>query len=132
MNCPKDGSVMREKLVDGHQLELCGKCEGLWMDWGELTSVSNGAATEHELIFRGASTRICPKCGGRMRKANLHSVIVEECGCGLFFDKGEAKRVVGRELEFGDKTIMISSQQLETLNKDGLVRVDGFELKIDD
>jgi uncharacterized protein len=133
MDCPKDGSAMEEMPLDGVVLDFCPKCSGMWMDWGEMGKVSHGGVTEHELIFRGGSRRMCPRCGKQMRKADLHSVIVEECGCGIFFDKGEAEKVLGRPLKpaqhgKGGVRVEVTAAQLKELLNNGSVAVGGAEL----
>jgi len=125
MKCPKDGAIMDEVSVDGTVLDVCPKCSGYWMDWGELRKVSNNRVTEFELVHRGKSGRLCPRCSKQMRKADLHSVIVEECECGLFFDKGEAEKVIGRDLAIKsttqEQTIELTGEQLGELVSKGSV-----------
>lgn len=121
MNCPKDGSALEALNFEGAELDLCPKCDGIWMDWGELKRVSSNLVTEYELVFRGDSRRMCPKCGKKMRKADLHSVIIEECDCGIFFDSGEAEKVIGsagKNIKLKSAKILhLSLQQLEQLRE---------------
>jgi Zn-finger nucleic acid-binding protein len=132
MKCPKDGIQMDEVNVEGVILDHCKKCSGFWMDWGELTRVSGNMATEHELIFRGASNILCPRCGKKMNQADLHSVIVEECKCGLFFDEGEAEKVLGKKLDLKRITpshrLYVTSAQVDELLRRGEAIVGDYEL----
>ncbi|MBD3387941.1 MAG: hypothetical protein GF416_02730 [Candidatus Altiarchaeales archaeon] len=93
MKCPKDGCEMKEKTEDDIKVDECPECDGVWLDWGELQRATDNRVTEYEVNYRGKSGRNCPRCGNRMRKGDLHSVIVEECECGLFFDKGEIRQI---------------------------------------
>jgi Zn-finger nucleic acid-binding protein len=132
MKCPKDGTAMRERDVDGVVLDVCEKCGGIWMDWGELGRVSKHTVTEHELVFRGGSSRHCPRCGKPMKKADLHSVIVEECGCGIFFDRGEADKVIGRGIEAnvssGSAKVEMTLAQVKELLDRGAVKAGPVEI----
>jgi Zn-finger nucleic acid-binding protein len=135
MKCPKDGAEMDKIKVENTRIDICQKCSGIWMDWGELSELSDQKVTEHELIFRGDSKRLCPRCGKQMRKADLHSVIVEECKCGIYFDSGEAEKVIGgagKKIEFKSKAIMITRHQLDELLKTGTVNAGGAEIKVVD
>jgi len=130
MKCPKDGVILEEISLEGYTLDSCKKCDGLWMDWGELTKLSKGRITEHELIFRGDSFRLCPRCGKKMRKADLHSVIIEECKCGIFFDKGEAQKVLGMDLIAQLEKIDLTKEQLSQLNKSGNITAGKYEIQV--
>jgi Zn-finger nucleic acid-binding protein len=134
MNCPKDGTPMREVMADGVVLDLCSLCRGIWMDKGELGKVSKNRANEHELIFRGDSERMCPRCGKPMKKADLHSVIVEECECGIYFDEGEAERVMGRPLDLTLKgathRVEVGAADLKRLLADGRLVVGDVEIRL--
>ena len=132
MNCPKDGSLMEALLFDGHELDCCPKCSGIWMDWGELRKVAGNRANEHELNYRGESKRVCPRCGKMMRKADLHSVIVEECRCGIFFDRGEAEKVLGIKLESQNESITLTKKQLQELIENGAIEISGVRIKVID
>jgi len=132
MKCPKDEIQMEEMNVEGVILDHCGKCSGLWMDWGELSRISGNQITEHELVYRGGSKRLCPRCGKRMNKADLHSVIVEECKCGLFFDEGEAEKVIGRRIDLKritpGKKLYVTTAQLKELLERGAAIIGEYEL----
>jgi len=130
MKCPKDGETMEEMVADNVVLDCCPKCNGIWVDKGELKKVAGFVATEHELMYRGDSNRICPRCAKRMNKADLHSTIVEECKCGLFFDAGEVRKVLGRELDLRTDRIELTSAQVEQLKAKGSLRVGPHEIVI--
>ncbi|MFH1403067.1 MAG: zf-TFIIB domain-containing protein [Candidatus Altiarchaeota archaeon] len=131
MDCPKDGSIMVEKHVGKTRLDFCSGCNGIWMDWGELGKISGNTVTEHELKYRGKSGRRCPKCGRQMNKADIHSVIVEECRCGLFFDAGEAEDVIGRKLTL-TREMRLKRSQVDELMEKGSILVGDTELFIEE
>ena len=132
MDCPKDGSRMEERRLKDERIDVCNMCGGAWLDWGELRRSSGGLVTEHELIEMGKSRRNCPKCGAQMKKASLHSVIVEQCSCGLFFDKGEYEKVVGVSIESDPERIVLNSKQLEELRAKGKIILGDKEITLKD
>ena len=38
--CPRDGDLLVKRSIDGVEVEACGSCHGLWLDRGELESLS--------------------------------------------------------------------------------------------
>jgi uncharacterized protein len=39
MHCPKCGQVLKEVEAYGIRIDLCPRCEGLWLDRGELDQI---------------------------------------------------------------------------------------------
>ncbi len=133
MKCPRDGQTMAEFEVDGIPLDYCPKCHSVWMDWGELRRVSSDLVTEYELIYRGDTDLRCPLCSKRMELADLHSVIVEECECGILFDAGEAEKVLGKSIGINDlKRIGITKDQVKNLYKKGVLKLGNYEIFVED
>lgn len=133
MKCPKDGDEMEEVVFDGVTIDFCNSCRGLWMDRGELDLLGGFNATEHELTYRGESRLSCPMCGSRMSHADIHAVIVDRCQCGIYFDEGEAERVIGRKIEIPKKNVKrvdVTPEQLKKLISSGFLRVGGIELAL--
>jgi Zn-finger nucleic acid-binding protein len=132
MNCPKDGTSMVEKDAGGVLLDFCPHCSGIWMDWGELSRLAGVTANEHELMFRGKTDLPCPRCGKKMNLSDLHCATVEDCKCGIFFDSGEAEKVVGRELESkkacNTERIEVTSADIVKLIEKGAVKVGSAEI----
>ncbi|MFH1055454.1 MAG: zf-TFIIB domain-containing protein [Candidatus Altiarchaeota archaeon] len=131
VKCPKDGKEMNRKTVNGVELDVCGKCGGVWMDWGELQRVSDGKVTEHELVEKERSNSSCPRCDKKMNVAELNSVILENCRCGIFFDAGEAEEVIGRDIGLksaGDKVIEVDAAQLKELLEKGRIKAGTTEI----
>jgi len=130
MKCPKDGNLMVGRMINGVTVDTCPKCGGLWTDKGELAKVAGNLVTEHELIFRGDSKRLCPRCGRRMHKADFHSVIVEECDCGIYFDAGEAEKIIGRFLATKGRSVTLTLSQLAELGQKGSIVVGDTEIVV--
>ena len=132
MICPRDGQAMGEFDVEGIPLDYCPKCRSIWMEWDELRRISSDLVTKYELIHRGNAKLKCPICSKRMRLADLHSVIVEECDCGILFDFGEADKVLGKNLGIGElKKIGITPEQVNELKKTGSIKLGNYEIFVE-
>lgn len=133
MKCPKDGETFKEVKFGGIPLDICPKCDGVWMDWGKMRRVSSDIVTEYELMYRGESDIRCPKCHKLMEMADLHSAIVEKCDCGVFFDAEEANKVLGRKLDIHSNIqITINPENFEKLKTDGKISIDKYDLVLED
>lgn len=40
MRCPRDGETLVERTETGTTIDVCPKCEGIWLDKGELERVA--------------------------------------------------------------------------------------------
>jgi Zn-finger nucleic acid-binding protein len=40
MRCPKDGHALDSRRIQGVNAEHCPKCEGIWLDRGELEAIA--------------------------------------------------------------------------------------------
>jgi hypothetical protein len=40
MRCPRDGEALVERTDGGTGIDVCPKCEGIWLDKGELEKVA--------------------------------------------------------------------------------------------
>lgn len=112
MNCP----VCKEPLVvlelEQIEIDYCTSCEGVWLDTGELELLLETDEERNRLInlFMQAESHkeksyYCPICGKHMLKFHIgeqEKVLVDKCkkNHGIWFDKGELKKVV----EFGSDT----------------------------
>lgn len=45
MRCPKDGSALDSRRTHGVNVERCPKCEGIWLDRGELEAIAGTDST---------------------------------------------------------------------------------------
>jgi len=109
MNCP----VCKEPLVvlelEQVEVDYCTGCSGVWLDAGELELLLETDEDRNRLInlFIEAGeikekSHDCPICGKQMKKFEIGEkgkVVVDKCrkNHGIWFDKGELKKVV----EFG-------------------------------
>ena len=109
MNCP----VCKEPLVvlelEQIEVDYCTSCDGVWLDAGELELLLETDEERNRLInlFKQAESHKersydCPICGKHMLKFHIgeqEMVMVDKCkkNHGIWFDKGELKKVV----EFG-------------------------------
>jgi uncharacterized protein len=104
--CPKchvNLIVLRFQEVE---VDLCQKCQGIWLDDGELQSLTNqqtGDLQNPLLQFKnaeGSPTRnsLCPRCDSPMDE--IHSremkLTLERCasGHGLWFDSNELQQLL--------------------------------------
>ncbi len=101
MKCPACHVPMYVAEYRQSELDLCGQCEGVWFDRGELTlllgddrPLAMAAAVSEE------ATRTCPLCDKPMDKVNIgpdRRVVVDHCPqeCGLWFDASEVAALTG-------------------------------------
>jgi hypothetical protein len=127
MICP----VCKEPLVvlelEQVEVDYCTSCDGVWLDAGELELLLDTDEERTRLIslFKEAETvkeksYDCPVCGKQMKKFEIGErgrVVVDKCkkNHGIWFDKGELKKVV----EFGsvnkeNKIINLLTEMFET------------------
>lgn len=104
MNCPKCKAGMDQVVHDGHEIERCTKCGGLWFDLLEREELKKVAGSQKldsgDPKVGAAMNRVdeytCPKCAGAMihmvDREQKH-VWYEACSrCyGVYFDAGEFK-----------------------------------------
>lgn len=45
MRCPKDGSQLLETELRGVKVDICSACGGMWLDAGELKTITEGDKT---------------------------------------------------------------------------------------
>ncbi|HUW62464.1 MAG TPA: zf-TFIIB domain-containing protein [Candidatus Bathyarchaeia archaeon] len=105
MDCP----VCKEPMVviehASVEVDYCVKCQGIWLDSGELELLMGNAETCAAYLRGGKpaatkeAVRRCPICGKKMEKAvtqGAEPVMYDRCarGDGLWFDKGELEAVL--------------------------------------
>ncbi|MBK9098189.1 MAG: zf-TFIIB domain-containing protein [bacterium] len=109
MLCPacKDPMIVLE--LEQVEVDYCTSCSGVWLDAGELELLLETDEERKALInlFKEAAdvkekSYDCPICGKQMKKSEIGEkgkVVVDKCrkNHGIWFDKGELKKVV----EFG-------------------------------
>ncbi|NOZ21676.1 MAG: zf-TFIIB domain-containing protein [Planctomycetes bacterium] len=112
MDCPVCDEPLQEVEYEGVKLDHCEKCDGFWLDAGEIQKVN----AIHEKTFSeeqiakavdllekkaivgksGETRRIkCPKCGKECKVTSTSGVSVDKCpdGEGMWLDKGEIEKL---------------------------------------
>lgn len=107
MLCPVCEIEMLVLEYSGIEIDFCQKCEGIWLDEGELELLLDENQKKHSALFhalleRSKKTkgldRKCPVCGKRMTAVELplsSPLEIDKCvfGHGLWFDKGELYQI---------------------------------------
>jgi len=111
MLCPvcKESMVVLE--LNEIEIDFCASCSGIWLDAGELELMFDTDAQRqklfdsfHEDPNNPEKKYKCPFCNKKMVKVNVgdeKEILIDKCrkDHGLWFDKGELKKVI----EFGSK-----------------------------
>jgi len=50
--CPRDGTKMEKKHIGEIEVEICPKCEGIWLDRGELEDILLAQEEDKKGFFR--------------------------------------------------------------------------------
>jgi Zn-finger nucleic acid-binding protein len=112
MKCPDCNNILERFNYKGIGLDVCGKCDGVWLDDGELREtarrlIAEGKIPDAKIEVNGnvvsiwgvsEKTRKCPKCRRQMRKINYaydSNVIVDKCDfCnGIWTNSGELQKL---------------------------------------
>ena len=103
IECPRCNvtAVRREVEIFGPNIfiDLCPKCEGLWLDKGELGKLlKDKKLTDYltkDIGTQSKSKLVCPRCGGLMDLESAEDVEVDVClTCnGVWLDKGELEEL---------------------------------------
>lgn len=103
MICPKCKATFYHMPIEGHEVERCPKCEGLWFDLREhehlrkipgTASSIDCAPPEKGKQYNTIRNYPCPACGGAMVALSIPEqphIQIEQCSVcgGAFFDAGE-------------------------------------------
>jgi Zn-finger nucleic acid-binding protein len=93
--------VMFVVEYDGIELDLCQDCRGTWFDRGELNlALGDQLSLDLTPAVSDEADRDCPICSGCMGKVNIGpagGVLIDVCPdkCGMWFDRGEVRDLVG-------------------------------------
>ena len=107
MDCPVcQESAMITLELDEVEIDYCTKCEGIWLDAGELELLLGEQEKTRALLdsFKvdlksTEKVRKCPICDKKMQKVIVGSskpvLLIDKCrrGDGLWFDRGELKNI---------------------------------------
>jgi len=106
MDCPVCKSAMVTVELREVEIDYCPRCEGIWLDRGELQLLLADKDKARELLDSfeivkgsGEAVRKCPICLKKMEKINIGGgqtpVMIDKCrkNDGLWFDKGELQQI---------------------------------------
>lgn len=110
MDCIRCGTRMRKAEKDGVLIDRCPRCNGLWLDAGELEKLEQGKEADRAQLVHQARNELlqeshrlvsiagmCPKCQvKKLNEIQKRGVKLDYCSnCkGLFFDETELERVL--------------------------------------
>jgi Zn-finger nucleic acid-binding protein len=93
--------------LEGVEIDRCLRCDGVWLDAGELEMVTEWAGADPGALAAALeassrtkrSKRRCPRCGRKMRlvPVGLEGTLeLDRCpiGHGLWFDRGELEKLI--------------------------------------
>ena len=124
MDCPFCKNAMITLELSDVEVDHCVNCDGIWLDAGELELLLNDRQKAKELVesFEKDNNpqeeqRQCPICDVKMDKIIVGKtdavLLVDRCpkGDGLWFDKGELKKIF-------DKAQLDSENRIQRLLAD--------------
>lgn len=99
IDCPRCFVKMFRKEVEifgpNIEIDICPKCNGTWLDYGELGKMVKDKKISNYLTknigTKTESKLVCPRCGGLMDIEKAGDIEVDVClTCrGVFLDEGE-------------------------------------------
>ena len=115
MKCPRDGTTLQRVEILEVELDKCHKCDGLWLDPGELKRLRDAKIEGIEEVIEkkygdpefeeGAPEGYmrCPKCDdGRLIRFfyyYVNPIQVDRCDTckGIWLDDGELDAIIGEK-----------------------------------
>lgn len=106
--CPREGTPLVAKSLDGLPVEECPQCLGIWIDQATFRDLCQRKRAEYAnnpLPERPPTTPLrepvvylkCPRCGKLMNRQNYgrrSGVIIDECAAhGIWLDDQELERI---------------------------------------
>ena len=116
MICPVCNESMIVLELNEIEIDYCPSCKGIWLDGGELELLIEDENERKRIMssFKLEPNSVekkykCPICKKKMDKVYVgehQEVLIDKCPAndGLWFDKGELKRVI--ELSAGEVKII--------------------------
>jgi len=112
MNCPRCNTPLTTIAYEGLEIDKCNKCDGTWLDDGEITKIVNTKEETfdpkliRETLAQGftgipkneqQTVVNCPKCQSGMKPINYDyssGIILDRCpeGHGIWLDGGELEK----------------------------------------
>ena len=103
MRCPRDDTELNVEQHRGIEVDRCPTCEGIWLDYHELSDLEHKAMPDEDLrgtlVYSPRPSGInCPSCQEPLtefqyRARNLELDLCEN-GHGYWLDHGEDKQVL--------------------------------------
>ncbi len=109
MKCAKCDGHMCQKNVDGVNVDICGKCSGVWFDFDELEQVlvKDYSETLKNKVQNNSlddqQRAACPRCGGNGKMVDVqhetHDFHLDTCNVcyGVWLDGGEYELLKGKK-----------------------------------
>lgn len=94
---------------EGFEIDRCFKCDGVWLDSGELEGlIGPDAGNEYVKSMKGSACseihRKCPICSVKMSKMTIGAkgIVLDICrDHGIWFDSGELVKVLSESSDGG-------------------------------
>lgn len=101
MHCPNCNNRLTPETLHGETVKRCPRCDGIWLDRGELRAVVEGAspsASKPHDSDAGDAVLTCPKCDREMNLFNYaydSGVFVNKCAScgGILLGPGQLQRL---------------------------------------
>lgn len=141
--CPRcRGELRKVKAEDEDEVEVCGQCSGMWLDFQSFMRATNplrvpkkyadSQNTWHKPEAGPVQYVSCPRCGRYMNRENfsrISGIVIDRCrDHGVWLDKGELERI--RLFIASGGLERLQDKRLETLNEEMRTlagRVEGTE-----
>ena len=105
--CPSCKTKLKVRRYRGVEINVCPRCEGIWLDTEKFRRVSSERDTyqDEKILYRyvkkglkrGEGYRACVRCGVLMYKRNfkkISGVVIDVCNDhGIWLDKGELDQI---------------------------------------
>ncbi|UCE38426.1 MAG: zf-TFIIB domain-containing protein [Thermoplasmata archaeon] len=128
IDCPRCWVEARREEVEifgpNIEIDICPKCNGIWLDPGELGKLlKNKKLTDYltkQIGTQSKSELVCPRCGGLMDIESAEEVQIDVClNChGVWLDEGELDDLKGKSKEgFRGDDIEKAQEKWEELAK---------------
>ncbi len=112
MKCPIDGNSLTKTFYEETVIDKCSKCEGVWLDKGELEKIQNTKINNYKNEIKKASNQAanayklaldkskkegnCPICDTTLERKEYgyaSQILIDSCvkGHGIWLDKNELK-----------------------------------------
>lgn len=140
IDCPHCFVTMKQKEVEifgpNVIIDFCPRCEGTWLDGGELKRlVGNKRLSDYltkEIGTKSSSKLVCPRCSGLMDIEKADDVEVDVClDCrGVWLDSGELKDLKKKKGFKGDDDDKAVERWEEMVKRDKQSGLNRFFRKI--